>query len=54
MATIGIIRSGQVGRNLVKAAVAHGCDVVLSNSQGAGSLSLAVDQARRRIRPAAA
>jgi 8-hydroxy-5-deazaflavin:NADPH oxidoreductase len=39
MATIGIIGSGHVGSNLAKAAVAHGYDVVLSNSQGAGSLT---------------
>jgi 8-hydroxy-5-deazaflavin:NADPH oxidoreductase len=38
MATIGIIGSGHVGGNLAKAAVAHGYDVVLSNSQGPDSL----------------
>jgi 8-hydroxy-5-deazaflavin:NADPH oxidoreductase len=38
MTTIGIIGSGHVGSNLAKAAIAHGYDVVLSNSQGADSL----------------
>jgi 8-hydroxy-5-deazaflavin:NADPH oxidoreductase len=39
MATIGIIGSGHVGSNLAEAAIAHGYDVVLSNSQGIGSLT---------------
>jgi hypothetical protein len=39
MTTIGIIGSGRVGSNLAKAAIAHGYDVVLSNSQGPGSLA---------------
>jgi 8-hydroxy-5-deazaflavin:NADPH oxidoreductase len=39
MTTIGIIGSGHVGSNLAKAAVAHGYDVVLSNSQGPDSLA---------------
>ena len=38
MTTIGIIGSGHVGSNLAWAAIAHGYDVVLSNSQGPGSL----------------
>ena len=38
MTTIGIIGSGHVGSNLARAAIAHGYDVVLSNSQGPGSL----------------
>jgi 8-hydroxy-5-deazaflavin:NADPH oxidoreductase len=38
MTTIGIIGSGHVGSNLAKAAIAHGYDVVLSNSQGTDSL----------------
>jgi 8-hydroxy-5-deazaflavin:NADPH oxidoreductase len=42
MATIGIIGSGHVGSNLAKAAVAHGYEVVLSNSQGPGSLAALV------------
>ena len=39
MTTIGIIGSGNVGSNLAKAAIAHGYDVVLSNSQGPESLA---------------
>ncbi len=39
MTTIGIIGTGHVGSNLAKAAVAHGYDVVISNSSGPGSLS---------------
>jgi 8-hydroxy-5-deazaflavin:NADPH oxidoreductase len=39
MTTIGIIGSGHVGSNLAKAAIVHGYDVVLSNSQGPASLT---------------
>jgi 8-hydroxy-5-deazaflavin:NADPH oxidoreductase len=39
MTTIGILGSGHVGSNLAQAAIAHGYDVVLSNSQGPGSLT---------------
>ena len=39
MTTIGIIGSGHVGSNLAKAAIAHGYDVVVSNSQGPDSLA---------------
>jgi 8-hydroxy-5-deazaflavin:NADPH oxidoreductase len=39
MTTIGIIGSGHVGSNLAQAAIAHGYDVVLSNSQGPESLA---------------
>ena len=38
MTTIGIIGSGHVGSNLARAAVAHGFEVVVSNSQGPESL----------------
>jgi 8-hydroxy-5-deazaflavin:NADPH oxidoreductase len=38
MTTIGIIGSGHVGSNLAQAAIAHGYDVVLSNSQGPDTL----------------
>ena len=37
MTTIGILGSGNVGGNLARAAIAHGYDVVLSNSQGPGA-----------------
>ena len=39
MTTIGIIGSGHVGSNLARAAIGHGYNVVLSNSQGPGSLA---------------
>ncbi|MBV8429872.1 MAG: NAD(P)-binding domain-containing protein [Solirubrobacterales bacterium] len=39
MTTIGIIGSGHVGSNLAQAAIAHGYDVVLSNSQEPDSLA---------------
>jgi 8-hydroxy-5-deazaflavin:NADPH oxidoreductase len=39
MTTIGILGSGHVGSNLARAAIAHGYDVVLSNSQGPESLA---------------
>jgi predicted dinucleotide-binding enzyme len=39
MTTIGIIGSGHVGSSLAKAAIGHGYDVVLSNSQGPDSLA---------------
>jgi 8-hydroxy-5-deazaflavin:NADPH oxidoreductase len=43
MTTIGIIGSGHVGSNLAQAAIAHGYDVVLSNSQGPDTLSALVE-----------
>jgi len=39
MTTIGIIGSGHVGSNLAQAAITHGYDVVLSNSQGPETLA---------------
>src|SRR6516164_3590815 len=39
MTTIGILGSGNVGSNLARAAIAHGYDVVLSNSQRPASLA---------------
>ena len=48
MTTIGIIGSGHVGSNLAKAAVAHGYDVVLSNSQGPDSLAELASEIGRR------
>ena len=39
MTTIGILGSGHAGSNLARAAIAHGYDVVLSNSQGPDSLA---------------
>jgi 8-hydroxy-5-deazaflavin:NADPH oxidoreductase len=53
MTTIGIIGSGHVGSNLAKAATAHGYDVVLSNSQGPGSLAGLVAELGPQARAAA-
>jgi predicted dinucleotide-binding enzyme len=39
MTTIGILGSGHVGSNLALAVIAHGYNVVLSNSQGPDSLT---------------
>jgi len=44
MTTIGIIGAGHVGENIAKAAIANGYDVILSNSQGADSLTDLVRQ----------
>jgi 8-hydroxy-5-deazaflavin:NADPH oxidoreductase len=52
MVTIGIIGSGHVGSNLAKAAVAHGYDVVLSNSQGPDSLASLVKDLGPKARAA--
>jgi 8-hydroxy-5-deazaflavin:NADPH oxidoreductase len=50
--TIGFIGSGHVGENLAKASVAHGYDVILSNSQGAQSLAGLVAEVGPRARSA--
>lgn len=42
MTTIGIIGSGHVGSSLARASINHGYEVVLSNSQGPGSLAALV------------
>jgi 8-hydroxy-5-deazaflavin:NADPH oxidoreductase len=52
MTTIGIIGSGHVGSNIAKAAVAHGYDVVLSNSQGPDTLSGLVSELGARAKAA--
>jgi len=52
MTTIGIIGSGHVGSNLAKAAVAHGYEVVLSNSTGPGSLAALIAELGPRARAA--
>jgi 8-hydroxy-5-deazaflavin:NADPH oxidoreductase len=54
MTTIGIIGSGHVGSSLAKAAIAHGYDIVLSNSQGPDSLAGVVAELGPRARAAAA
>jgi 8-hydroxy-5-deazaflavin:NADPH oxidoreductase len=53
MTTIGIIGSGHVGSNLARAAIAHGYDVVLSNSQGPDSLASLVQDLGPKARAAA-
>src|SRR5580700_6991854 len=52
MTIIGIIGSGHVGSNLARAAIAHGYDVVLSNSQGPDSLAALVKELGPRARAA--
>ena len=52
MTTIGIIGSGHVGSNLAIAAITHGYDVVLSNSQGPDSLAGLVSDLGPRARAA--
>jgi 8-hydroxy-5-deazaflavin:NADPH oxidoreductase len=54
MTTIGIIGSGHVGSNLAQAAIAHGYDVVLSNSQGPDSLAGLVKELGPQARAATA
>ena len=44
MTTIGILGSGHVGTSLARAAIAHGYDVVLSNTGGPASLTALVDE----------
>ena len=52
MTTIGIIGSGHVGSNLARAAIAHGYDVVLSNSQEPDSLAGLVTELGPKARAA--
>jgi 8-hydroxy-5-deazaflavin:NADPH oxidoreductase len=52
MTTIGIIGSGHVGSNLAQAAIVHGYDVVLSNSQGPDSLTGLVKELGSQARAA--
>ena len=44
MTIIGILGSGHVGTNIARAAIATGYDVVLSNSQGVGTLTELVQE----------
>lgn len=44
MATIGVIGAGHIGRNFSLAAIAHGYDIVISNSQGPETLTGLVDE----------
>jgi len=44
MATIGLIGAGHIGSQIARLAIAHGYDVVISNSRGAETLSGLVDE----------
>jgi len=50
MATIGLIGAGHIGSQLARLAVAHGYDVVLSNSRGAETLAPLVAELGPRAR----
>ena len=52
MTTIGIIGSGHVGSNLAQAAVDHGYDVVLGNTQGPQSLAGLIEDLGPKARAA--
>ena len=54
MTTIGILGSGHVGSSLAQAAMAHGYDVVISNSQGPDTLTGLVQDLGPRARAATA
>jgi len=52
MTTIGFIGSGHIGGNLARAAVAHGYDVVVSNSRGPETLAELVQELGPQARAA--
>ena len=52
MKTIGLIGAGHIGSQLARLAVAHGYDVVISNSRGPGTLSALVAELGPRARAA--
>lgn len=52
MKTIGLIGAGHIGSQLARLAVAHGYDVVLSNSRGPQTLSGLVEELGPRARAA--
>src|SRR5262245_14416592 len=54
MPTIGLIGAGHIGSQLARLAVAHGHDVVLSNSRGPETLSALVAELGPRARAATA
>jgi predicted dinucleotide-binding enzyme len=54
MTTIGIIGAGEVGRQLARAVVAHGYDVVIANSRGPETLTGLVQELGPRARAATA
>ena len=54
MATIGLIGAGQIGSQLARLAVAHGYNVVISNSRGPETLTPLVAELGPRARAATA
>lgn len=52
MTTIGFIGAGHIGGQLARLAVAHGFDVVLSNSRGPESLAALIEELGPRARAA--
>ncbi len=54
MTTIGIIGAGHIGSQVARAAVAHGYEVVISNSRGPETLAGLVDELGPRARAASA
>jgi predicted dinucleotide-binding enzyme len=52
MKTIGLIGAGHIGSQLARLAVAHGYDVVISNSRGPRTLASLVDELGPRARAA--
>jgi predicted dinucleotide-binding enzyme len=44
MTTIGLIGAGHIGGQIARAAIAHGHDVVLSNSRGPDTLTALIDE----------
>ncbi len=50
MATIGLIGAGHIGSQIARLAVAHGHDVVISNSRGPKTLSALVQELGARAR----
>jgi predicted dinucleotide-binding enzyme len=54
MTTIGFIGSGRIGSQVARAAIAHGYDVVMSNSRGPETLAELIDELGPHARAATA
>ncbi len=52
MTTIGFIGSGHIGSNVARAAIAHGDDVVMSNSRGPETLAELIEELGEHARAA--
>ncbi|UDF12685.1 NAD(P)-binding domain-containing protein [Antiquaquibacter oligotrophicus] len=52
MTTFGIIGSGNIGSNVARALIAHGHDVVISNSRGPETLTALIDELGPKARAA--